>query len=145
MAGGRSSEVVGKADELETELFFHNKITNAMSRKKNELKQVAKDVSDFNDRLVQNYDKYGDGDAMNKDSIERIMLSLSASMDFVKLELKNETRYLCEKHKNKMIDIINAFNSICYAQGAMTISAIELDKHEKMISMSSQPEQKSDI
>ena len=116
-----------------------------MSRKKNELKQIAKDVSDFNDRLVQNYDNYGDEDAMNKDSIERIMLSLSASMDFVKIELKNETRYLCEKHTNKMIDIINAFNSICYAQGALAISAIELDKHEKMISMSSQPEQKSDI
>ena len=32
VVGGRSKEVVGNADELETELFFHNKITNAMTQ-----------------------------------------------------------------------------------------------------------------
>ena len=117
-----------------------------MSRKKNELKKITEQLRNFNKCFASIYDDYGDDEyEINKGSLEKLKQELDAVTETIRRELTNETKYLCDKHRNKMIDIVNAFGALCFAKGALMIADIELHKYEELISLSSQPEQKSDV
>lgn len=113
-----------------------------MSRKKNELKTITLDTLNFIDYFIDNYDNH---DKDIKKLIIESNVALEHNLKIAKQELSNEILYLCEKHAKKLVDMINAFQSISFAKGALTIAELEWDKHEELISLSNQPEQKSDV